>query len=130
MKPENLSYCGVDCRTCNVFKATVHGDEAARAEAVKIWVKTAQQHWGMETLDPAILNCRGCRIEGPAIFKGCSLCPIRRCAKGRNLSSCGLCPEWRDCERLSEPFESEPQARENLERMAEGSNQPEAGDAR
>lgn len=56
----------------------------------------------MQTLDPAILRCRGCRTEGPDIFKGCRHCPMRKCAKSRNLPSCGLCQEWKTCARLSD----------------------------
>ena len=123
MKATDLSYCGVDCKLCDVFKATVDGDREARRRAHKLWTKTAQIHWGMQTLDPATLNCRGCRREGDDIFKGCRLCPIRRCAKERSLSSCSLCEEWRDCELLSEVFADEPQAKDTLAKIEEGSNQ-------
>ncbi len=118
MKPEDLSFCGVNCTACDVFGATVHGDEEARRRAHETWSKTAQQHWGMETLDPTILKCRGCRIEGDDIFKGCRHCPIRRCAKEKNLTSCGRCPEWEECERLSNLLVDEPEARPNLEAIA------------
>jgi hypothetical protein len=117
-KPEDLAYCGIDCTVCDVYKATLHGDEEARRRAHKLWEKTAQVHWGMKTLDPAILNCKGCRAEGSEIFRGCRSCPIRRCCRKRGLASCGLCPEWRDCERLAELFADTPQARKNLEAIA------------
>ena len=91
IRPEDLSWCGVDCNSCDVFKATVHGDEEARMRAVKLWTKTAQEHWGMETLDPEILDCKGCRSEGHAKHKGYGRCPISPCAKSRGLASCGLC---------------------------------------
>jgi hypothetical protein len=71
----------------------------------------------MQTLDPAILKCRGCRTEGTDIFKACRHCPIRKCAKSRNLPSCGLCQEWKTCERLSDLLADEPAARPNLERI-------------
>jgi hypothetical protein len=130
VKPEAFSYCGVDCNACDVFKATVHGDAEALERAHKLWTKTAQKHWGMQTLDPAILKCKGCRCEGTEIFKGCRHCPIRRCAKGRDLSSCGLCPDWKQCERLTEVFADEPQARPNLERIDAACNKPDARDGR
>lgn len=98
-------------------KATVEDDEAARQRALKTWVKTAQKHRRMETLDPAILTCQGCRTEGAAIFKGCRHCPIRRCARKRGPASCGLCPEWERCERLVEVFADAPEPRENLARI-------------
>ena len=118
LKPEDVAYCGVDCMGCDVRKATVDGDQEALKRAHTSWEKTAQKHWGMKTLDPAILTCKGCRTEGQDIFKGCRHCPIRRCCLKRGLASCGLCPEWRDCERLVEVFTDEPRARENLARIA------------
>ena len=117
-RPKDLAYCGVDCTKCDVRKATRDDDEEARKRALKLWEKTAQEHWGMKTLDPAILKCQGCRAEGEAIFKGCRHCPIRRCCRKRGLASCGLCPEWRACERLVELFADAPEARGNLARIA------------
>jgi len=119
-RPHELAYCGIDCTGCDVFKATVHGDGQARRRAVEVWTKTAQQHWGMQTLDPAVLNCRRCRTEGEKLFRGCRDCPIRRCARQRDLSSCGLCPEWRQCPRLASLLADSPEARRNLERISEG----------
>lgn len=115
--PESFSYCGVDCAGCDVFRATVHGDAEALERALKLWTKTAQEHWGMQTLDPAILRCRGCRTEGAEVFRGCRHCPMRRCAKGKGLASCGLCPDWRQCEPLSHLLADEPRARGNLEQI-------------
>jgi len=123
MKPEDLSFCGIDCNDCDVFKATATGDEEARARAHKVWLKTAQQHWGMETLDPAILSCRGCRSKGDDIFKGCRHCPMRNCAQKRGLASCGLCPEWETCDSLAQVFADEPKARANLEAVAKSAKQ-------
>ena len=80
-------------------------------------IETAQEHWGMQILDPTIPKCRGCRTEGTDIFKGCRHCPMRRCAKNRNLPSCGLCQEWKTCERLSNLLADEPAAHANLERI-------------
>lgn len=120
--PQDLSYCGLACNACDVFMATQYGDAEALQRALKLWTNTAQQHWGMQTLDPAILRCKGCRTEGAAIFKGCRHCPIRRCAKGRDLASCGLCSAWKGCERLGSVLADEPQARHSLERIAAGSH--------
>jgi len=121
LKPEDFSYCGIDCKSCDVLKATVHGDQEARMRAAKVFTKTAREHWGMETLDPIILDCRGCRAGG-AQHKGYGRCPIRPCAQKRSLSSCALCREWRECGRLSGVFADEPRAKSNLERIAGSSN--------
>ncbi|MFA5392941.1 MAG: DUF3795 domain-containing protein [Candidatus Ratteibacteria bacterium] len=122
MKDENKGLCGFDCNACDVLKSTVHGDAEALQRAHKLWTKTARQHWGMQTLDSAILKCTGCRVEDANIFKGCQLCPIRSCAKGKNLPSCGLCLEWQKCERLSGILADFPEVRNNLERIEASSN--------
>lgn len=120
--PGSFSYCGIDCTSCNVFKATVHGDHEARMRAAKQFAATAREHWGMETLDPMILDCRGCRADGVQ-HKGYGRCPIRACAQERALASCGLCPEWKACGRLSEVLADAPEARLNLDHIATGPNQ-------
>jgi hypothetical protein len=122
LRPQDLSYCGVDCKQCDVFKATAYGDQEARTRAHKVWEPTAQQHWGMTTLNPAILDCTGCRVEGYVKHKGHGRCAIQRCAKQRNLSSCGLCSEWRECERLGYVFKDDPQARQNLDIISQRAN--------
>ena len=122
IRPEDLSYCGIDCSACDVFKATVEGDQEARMRAVELWTPTARKHWGMEKLDPNILDCAGCRTTDVQ-HKGYGRCPIRPCARQRNLSSCGLCREWRTCERLSGVLADSPEARTNLERISKSANQ-------
>lgn len=119
VNPEDFSYCGINCKSCDVYKATVHGDQEARLRAAKVWTKTAQEHWGMKTLDPNILNCAGCRTT-EVKHGGHGRCPILPCARKRGLASCGLCPEWRQCDRLSGLLQDEPKARKNLEAIAEG----------
>lgn len=117
-KPEDFAYCGVDCKTCDVFKATIHGDGEARRRAAKQFEKTAREHWGMKTLDPTVLDCKGCRAGGKQ-HHGYGRCPMRPCAQKRGLASCGLCPEWETCTLLRGVFADEPQAENNLRRVAQ-----------
>jgi hypothetical protein len=119
--PEDFSYCGIDCDSCDVLKATLHGDQEARMRAAKLFEKTAREHWGMEKLDPMTLSCEGCR-SGCEQHSGYGRCPMRPCAQKRGLSSCGLCPEWEQCGRLAGLLADAPEARANLQRIADGSN--------
>jgi hypothetical protein len=121
VRPESYSYCGINCNSCDVLKATVHGQKEARMRAAKLFAKTAREHWGMEILDPMILDCLGCRAGGVQ-HKGYGRCPIRPCAEKRGLASCGLCSDWRECERLSGVFADTPEARNNLEKIAKRPN--------
>ena len=57
-----------------------------------------------------------------AKFKGYGWCPTRACAQERVVSSCGLCPEWTTCERVSESIGESSEARANLEKIAQSTN--------
>jgi len=109
---EELAYCGCDCEECNIYRAMVYGEEL-KPETIHRWQEDARKYWGVESLDPKQLNCRGCRYDGEDVFYGFKLCPIRSCCKTRGLSSCGFCPELKTCERLDVQ-----EGRENLERTA------------
>ena len=127
IRPEDLTYCGLDCNSCDVYKATVHGDQEARMRAVESWTPVAQEHWGIDTLDPSIIDCTGCRT-GKASFKGYGWCPTRACAQERNLSSCGLCNEWQTCDHLSESVGESSEARANLEMISQSVSKSIDGD--
>ena len=109
---DELTYCGLDCEDCNVYRATVFG-EALSAETFKTWQDDFKKYWKIELTSPEQLKCRGCRYEGEDDFYGFKLCPIRNCCKTRRLSSCGLCPEFKTCEQHDLP-----EGRKNLERIA------------
>lgn len=117
--PGEIGCCGADCGSCDVRKATVHGDGEARARAVKVWTVTAQQHWGMQTLDPEVLDCTGCRTTERK-HQGHGRCPMLTCAQSRGLASCGLCADWKQCGFLAGVFADEPGARERLQAIADG----------
>jgi Protein of unknown function (DUF3795) len=117
VNPEDFSYCGLNCRACDVFKATVHGDHEARLRAAQQFAKTAKEHWKLATLDPNILDCRGCRVT-EIQHHGYGRCPIRQCVRQRGFASCGLCPEWRQCATLRPLLEDCPEAKRNLQRVA------------
>ncbi len=119
VRPEDYSTCGLDCRQCDVYAATVHGDQAARLRAAKLFEPTAREHWGLATLDPLILDCRGCR-SGCVQHQGYGRCPIPGCAQSRGLVSCGQCGEWTTCPKVGGVLADEPQARANLQAIADG----------
>ena len=108
---DELAYCGADCEECNIYRAMMFG-EALSPETIQTWQENAKKHWGIDSLDPKQLDCRGCRYEGEDVFHGFKTCPVRACCKTRGLSSCGLCPEWKKCE-----WQPVQEFRKNLERI-------------
>ena len=91
-----VAYCGLDCGTCEARLATVNGDEALRRKVAQEWSVLN----GVE-ITPEMIHCSGCRVPGEKTPYCDSLCPIRQCALGRQVETCGSCPEMRACEKLA-----------------------------
>ena len=90
-----IACCGLDCETCEARLATVNNDDALRAKVAKLW----SDFNGVE-ITPEMINCVGCRINGVKTPYCESLCPIRQCALGRGVETCGDCSEMESCEKL------------------------------
>ena len=91
-----IAYCGLDCESCEARLATISGDEAMRQRVAKEWSELNSAE-----ITPEMINCTGCRIPGAKTPYCDSLCPIRQCAMGRQLETCGSCPEMKACEKLA-----------------------------
>lgn len=95
MKPL-IAYCGLDCETCEARIATLSNDDKLR--------ETVAKHWsdlnGVE-ITPEMINCAGCRVDGVKTPYCASLCPIRQCALGRGVETCGDCGEMDACGKLA-----------------------------
>ncbi|MBP3209973.1 MAG: DUF3795 domain-containing protein [Oscillospiraceae bacterium] len=90
-----IACCGLDCETCEARLATVNNDDTLRAKVAKLWSDLN----GVE-ITPEMINCVGCRINGVKTPYCESLCPIRQCALGRGVETCGNCSEMESCEKL------------------------------
>ena len=90
-----IACCGLDCETCEARLATVNNDDTLRAKVAKLWSDLN----GVE-ITPEMINCVGCRINGLKTPYCESLCPIRQCALGRGVETCGNCSEMESCEKL------------------------------
>ncbi|MBN2239532.1 MAG: DUF3795 domain-containing protein [Dehalococcoidales bacterium] len=111
MKREDLGYCGANCLECNIYRVITYG-EGLKQETIDRWRKDAREYWRVENLEPKDLNCKGCRNVDESVFFGFILCPIRKCAEGKKVLSCGLCADFNTCEWL------ELEGRTNLEEIA------------
>ena len=90
-----IAYCGLDCESCEARLATVNNDAALRQKVAKEWSDLN----GVE-ITAEMINCVGCRIDGVKTPYCESLCPIRQCAMGKGLETCGGCGEMERCEKL------------------------------
>lgn len=91
---EKRSYCGLNCASCDAYKATVNNDEALKAATAETWAKMYNA-----PISAADINCDGCKSEGEK-FAHCTQCEIRACNIKKNLSSCAECSEY-PCEHES-----------------------------
>lgn len=110
MKPL-IAFCGLDCETCEARLATLKNDDAARARVAKEWSEMNQVE-----ITPAMINCDGCRVAGAKTPYCESLCPIRQCALGKKVETCGDCAEVATCEKVGAIIKNNAAAARNLGR--------------
>ena len=89
---EYTAYCGLDCEACQARLATLK----LRQQVAREWSELN----GVE-ITAEMINCSGCRVPGVKTPYCDSLCPIRQCAMGKQMETCGGCPEMNTCEKLS-----------------------------
>lgn len=107
-----IAYCGLDCETCEARLATVNNDNKLRIKVAEEWSKLN----GVE-IKPEMINCSGCRIPGVKTVYCDSLCPIRLCAKEKQVETCGGCPEMKSCKKVGAIIGNNPDARDRLEKL-------------
>ena len=93
MKKELTAYCGLDCENCDARLATIRDDDELRKKTADLWTELN----GVE-ITPAMINCLGCRVDGPKTPFCESLCPIRQCALGKGVETCGECASLDSCD--------------------------------
>ena len=92
---DHIAYCGLDCEACEAYLATVNDDNELREKVAKEWSELNQVE-----ITPEMINCSGCRVPGVKTVYCDSLCPIRQCAMGKRIETCGACPKMKVCEKL------------------------------
>lgn len=93
---EYIAYCGLDCEACEARIATVNHDDALRRRVAREWSEL-----NVVEITAEMINCSGCRVPGVKTPYCDSLCPIRQCAMGKQMETCGNCPEMNSCEKLA-----------------------------
>lgn len=104
-----IAFCGLDCESCEARKATVENNSELRKKVASEWSKLN----GVE-ITAQMINCDGCRIDGRKTPFCDSLCPIRQCALGKKVSTCGDCAEMESCEKVAMIHKNNQCAKGNL----------------
>jgi len=66
-----IGYCGINCETCDCYKATILDDDRMRMNVAIKWSRMFNR-----TILPREINCTGCKSDGVK-FSNCSVCKIR-----------------------------------------------------
>ena len=81
-----IGCCGLDCKKCDARIATLTNDNALREKTAALWTKL-----NGVTITPEMINCTGCRMEGPKTPFCDKLCPVHRCVREMGLDTCADC---------------------------------------
>lgn len=106
---KSIAYCGLDCKKCDAYKATLDNDNALREKVAKLWSELN----GVE-ITPEMINCEGCRADGIKTPYCDGLCAIRKCALGKGHETCGNCEEVEKCKTVGMVLSNNSEAAKNL----------------
>lgn len=106
-----IACCGLDCSTCDAWKATLADDNALRAKTAENWKVQFSAD-----ITPEMINCTGCREEGVK-FAHCAECEIRNCVKSKGFETCADCEKLEDCKHTKNIHQYVPEALLNLKSL-------------
>ena len=106
---ELIAYCGLDCEACEARRATIDNDDKLRQKVAAHWSAL-----NAVEITPEMINCLGCRVDGVKTPFCDRLCPIRQCALGKDVETCGDCGEARTCKTAAMVLGNNADARRNL----------------
>ena len=112
-----VAYCGLTCPTCPIYLATRQENKEEQARMRAEIVHLCKEQYGMNYELQDITDCDGCQTEGERLFSACQNCPIRKCAREKELENCAYCAEYA-CEKLKAFFRTDPAARTRLDTIA------------
>ena len=90
-----VAYCGLDCRKCDAYVATINDDWKLRKKTAEKWSKLNNAQ-----ILPEHINCHGCRADGIKTVFCQDICAIRKCALKKKVEACKKCPDMKECETI------------------------------
>ena len=106
-----IAYCGLDCEKCEARIATINDDDNLRRKVASEWSELNHVE-----ITPEMINCTGCRLDGPKTVYCDSLCPIKKCASSKGYETCGSCPDMEGCDKVGMVIGNNKDALNNLRR--------------
>jgi hypothetical protein len=111
---EMIAYCGLSCRTCPIYLASIELNEKKKNDLKVSIIHECKEYYGIEYNIWDINDCDGCKSDSGRIFSGCSKCNVRICAVEKGITNCGYCEDY-TCEKLRELYKVAPEAKTNLD---------------
>lgn len=109
-----IAYCGLNCKKCDAYLATVNDDMVLRDKTAKLWSKLNNV-----PILPEQISCEGCRTDGVKTVYCDSLCAIRQCALNKRVETCGYCDEMETCEKVGMIVKNNTDALRNLKQYTQ-----------
>jgi hypothetical protein len=109
---KNLAYCGLICRTCQIYLATREPDEEKKYKMRANIAQEIKKYYGEEINPEDVRDCDGCKTEGGRLFG--TDCQIRICTIEKGIANCAYCQDY-PCEDLEKLFSTDLGARERLD---------------
>ena len=104
-----IAICGLDCEKCQARIATVNNDEELRKKVASEWSELNEVQ-----IKPEMINCLGCRVNGPKTYFCEQMCPIRQCALARQIETCAQCDDFATCPHIQIITNANKEALDNL----------------
>lgn len=117
---QDVSYCGLDCESCDAFVATRDRDNQLRAQVAQRWSRIYNRD-----ITPEEVFCKGCKSIGTQGIFCQSLCRVKPCCRKKGYPTCADCGVF-PCKDLKAVFDFCPEAEKRLKRLRPGASQGDA----
>lgn len=106
-----LGMCGINCRECGAYQATIANDDLLREQVAMQW----REEYQVPGMTAADIHCHSCLSPTGPWIAHCLECNVRLCGLPKTVVHCGVCPQYPDCKTIQDFLEMVPVARTNLE---------------
>lgn len=87
-----IAYCGIDCGSCPLYKATVENSDELKGQVKADWESRYQLSLSLEDM-----ACLGCKSD--VVYKYCVHCDLKSCNMSKGTANCTQCSDYA-CDRI------------------------------
>ena len=112
------SRCGLNCKKCAAYIATVTNNDKLREVTASEWNRKYSVT-GRLPVTKADINCLGCLSLINLIYKHCKECGVRKCALKKGIQNCGECSDYNFCPKISSLHKRIPEGKKTCDLVNE-----------